>query len=348
MQTYLAFANDQGGVHGRRLQLLVEDDGYQPPRAVAAFRKLVDQDRVFCLVGDVGTATTLAIFPLLEREHVPLVMPAAMTSAFYTPPRHEVFAVDPSYYAQAWIILRYLAEVARAPSPRLVTIYQDDDFGQDGLKGLREAAAHYGFPIVAEEGYRRGAVDFSTQVLNLRKAEPTHVVLFTVTRETAAILQEAARAGWHPGFIGANPAADDKIVELAGPAATGYLALQVLDFRGDTEAARRYREHTARYRPGHPPRTYHAYGYYVAQLLVEGLQRAGRDLSRESLIATLETLDHWSDTIGPPVTYGPGVRGGLSTAAFLARADVASRTMVRCTDWIPYDKQPADLSATGE
>lgn len=337
IQTYLAWVNDQGGVHGRRLELLVEDDGYQPPRTLSAFRKLVDQDQIFCLVGDVGSATTQALFPSIEREGVPLFGPAAFTSSFYTPPRRWVFAFDPSYYVQAWVMLRYLAEGAQVPSPRLGVIYQDDDYGQDGLRGLRDAAAHNGIPIVAAEGYRRGTVDFSTQVLNLRKAQPTHVVLWTVVRETAAILQEAYRADWHPGFIGATPAADDKIVELAGPAAEGYLGVLGLDWRGQTEAAVRYRERTAQYRPDHPPRTYHAYGYTLAQVLAEALQRAGRDLSREGLVTALESLDHWQGTTGPPITYGRGVRGGSSTAAFLARADVASGTMVRATEWIPYE-----------
>ncbi|MBI2503828.1 MAG: ABC transporter substrate-binding protein, partial [Candidatus Latescibacteria bacterium] len=331
---YLDQVNEQGGVYGRKIDLIVEDDGYQPPRTIAAFRKLVDQDRVFCFAGSMGSSTTTATFPFIERERIPLIAPLTFASAMHTPPKQYLFAMDPSYNIQAWIIVKYLLEVEKAQSPRLAVLYQDDDYGQDGLKGLREAAAHYNLPIVAEESYKKGAVDFSTQIFNLRKADPTHVVLWTVYREAAAVLKEARMADWHPQFIGGLPIADDKTLELAGTDAEGLLALQIIDFQSQDELMKQYRELLKKHAPDHRLSLYHAGDFWSAQALVEGLERAGRDLTREKLVEAMESFKGWDGSIGPPLSYGPNLRGGKNTSAFLVRADVANKTFVRATDWI--------------
>lgn len=345
MRLYLSYVNDQGGIHNRRVKLIVEDDGYQPPRSIAAFRKLVDRDQVFCFVANLGSSTNLAVFPFIERERIPLITPACYNSALYTPSRHYVFAMNPSYATQSGIIVRYIVEVEQAESPRLGVIYQDDDYGRDGLAGLREAAAHYGLPIVAEESHRRGAVDLGTQVLNLKKADPTHVVLCTLPRETAAILQEAHRLGWQPRFLGSTPAAVDKTVELAGEAAATFAGVQVADLRGDplSPQVAFYYELTKKEDPGRTHFSYHAFGFGLAQILVEGLRRAGPDLTRDKLVAAMESFDDWTGSVLPPLTYGPGVRGGKRTAAIVSTVDPKRHVLVRATDWIYYER-PGDSS----
>ena len=335
---YLQHINDQGGVHGRKIELLVEDDNYKPPRTISAFRKLVDRDRIFCFIGNMGTATTMATFRFLKRERIPLIGPLAYASAMSTPPKRYVFSTTPPYDIQPWIILKYILEGEKATACRLATLYQDDDAGHDGLKGLRQAAAHYGLPIVAEESYKRGAVDFSTQMLNMKREDPTHVILLSIYRETAAFLREARMADWRPRFIGWIPASDEKIVELAGEAAEGYLAVQIADLWGDGEAIKRYRKLLREFTPDHGPAAYHVAGFSAAQILVEGLVRAGRNLTREKLVEAMESFKGWDKSVGSPITYGPDLRGGKDTAAFLVRADIEQKRMVRATDWISADR----------
>jgi len=339
---YLQHINEQGGVHGRRIELLVEDDGYQPARTVAAFRKLLDRDRVFCFVGNMGSSTTMATLPLVERERVPVVMPLNYNSRMSTPHKRYIFALDPNYPIQSWIMVKYIAEVEKkqgeAESPRLAVIYQDDDYGRDGLQGLRAAAAHYNMPIVSEESYKRGAVDFGSQVLNMKQTNPTHVILWTVYREGAAVMREARQTNWQPQFVGSAPAADDKIVELAGEAADGYLALGIIDFWSAEENFVQYRDLLAKKVPGQSPRAVHAGGFGVTQVLVEGLRRAGRNLTREKLVEALETLKEWDGSLLPPVTYGPGQHGGQNTAAFMMRADLERKAMVRVSEWVHYER----------
>ena len=164
------------------------------------------------------------------------------------------------------------------------------------------------------------------------------MVLLSVYREAAAFLREARQAGWSPRFIGWNPASDDKVVELAGAAAEGYMAVQGIDLWGDGEAVVQYRHLLEEHDPGRRPSFYHAIGYWSAQTLVEGLERTGRDLSREKLVEAMETLSGWDASVGPPLTYGPGARGGWSTAAFITRTDTSLQRMVRVTDWIPFTR----------
>lgn len=332
-EMYFRDVNDRGGVHGRKIELIVEDDGYQPPRTVAAFRKLADVDGILCLLGNIGTATTMAIMPMLEREGIPLFAPNSFSSTLYTPPHRYVFTMPLSYPAQSWVMAQWIANSPGAAEARLGVIYQDDDFGRDGLEGLRDAAAHYGLRIVGEEAHARGAVDFSSTVLNLKRADPTHVILWTLLRETASVLQEAHQLGWKPHFFVNNTAAGNRVVELAPEALSNTNALFVTNWDPSSPEMRPYLELLKQHAPGREPAYYHVAGFTEAQGLVEALERAGRDLTREKFVEAAETFDEWDDNVfGVPMTYGPGLRGGLDIKVYFAKADVDRGRLVRASD----------------
>ena len=337
-ELYFRHVNEQGGVHGREIELIVEDDGYQPPRTVAAFRKLVDVDGIFCLLGNIGTATTMAIMPMLEEEGVPLFGPNSFSSALYTPARRSVFTMPLSYPAQSWVIAQRIAESPDAAEARLGVIYQNDDFGLDGLQGLRDAAAYYGLTIVAEEAHQRGATDFSSTVLNLRSADPTHVIIWTILRETAAVLHEAFQLGWKPQFFGNNTSADDRLVALAGEALSDVEALFVTNWDPSSPSMNLYLELLRTHAPDREVAYYHAAGFSEAQGLVEGLERAGRGLNRDKLVEAAETFDGWDENaFGMPITYGPGVRGGLDIKVFFAKPDIEQGKLVRASEDILFE-----------
>ena len=329
---YFQYANETGGIHGRKLELIVEDDGYQPPRTVAAYRKLIDRDEVFCITLSAGTAPSLALKPIVEREQVPIVPAASWASAIYNPPSRYVFGVDPTYRMQSWIFVEYIADELKAQDAKIGVIFQDDDLGADGLLGLREAAEHYGIPIVAEAGHKRGAIDFGSQVLNVREAGATHVVLWTALRESAAILKEADGLGWSPEFFGWFVVADDRIVEFTGDASRNLHVLNFIDMESDSVQMTTYRELVGKNDPGRRITPYHAAGYGYAQLLAEGLRRAGIDLTREKLVEALETLEGWDDNlIGQPFTYSSGRRGGSASKTFFMKVDLEKGKLVRVT-----------------
>ena len=115
---YLRHVNEQGGVHGRKIKLFVEDDGYQPPRTIAAYRKLLDRDQVFAFMGNLGTATNMALKAMVERDRVPISPALSFSSTLYTPPSRYVFGFDPSYRMTSWILLDYVANTLRATEAR--------------------------------------------------------------------------------------------------------------------------------------------------------------------------------------------------------------------------------------
>ena len=143
---------------------------------------------------------------------------------------------------------------------------------------------------------------------------------------------------WHPRFVGSNVISDDKVVALAGESAADFVALSLLDLSGDGATANPYLELLEKYDPDREIGAYHAGGVYYAQVLIEGLQRAGRDITREKLVEAMESFSGWTTGFGPPVTYGPNLRGGASTAAFLMKADVAQKKLVPATDWIQFER----------
>lgn len=339
MNLYLDHVNEQGGVHGRKIILLHEDDGYQPPRSIAAFRKLHDRDKVFCFSGNFGSSTVMATLPLIKRADVPLVGAGNFNSRVYTPFQKNVFSIGPSYTVQSWMIVEYiLANWKEATPPRIAVIYQDDDLGQDGLSGLHDAVETYGLDLVAEESYKRGAIDFSSQVLNIKKHDPTHVILWTIYRETAAILKKAVQIDLKATFIGGSPASDSKILELAGADAEGYLALAPVDLWSESPSERleKYWTLTKRQVPRRKVTPVHSFGYSIAELLVESLERTGRDLTREKLIQALETINQF-ETTAINYSYGPGIRGGLNSRAIMTKASTEKGRFEAVSDWLSYN-----------
>ena len=186
---------------------------------------------------------------------------------------------------------------------------------------------------MAEEGHKRGAIDFASQVLNVKKSGATHVVLWTVLRESAAILKKAHELDWAPEFLGWYGIADARLVELAGNAAANLHIVNLVDIDSDDPRVRTYLDAVERYDPEHSPGFYHGGGFVIGQAFVEALERAGRDLTREKLIEALETFDHWDQNAwGIPLTYGPGLRGGSAAKTFFSKVDVEKGKLVRVTE----------------
>ncbi len=329
---YFKFINDQGGVNGRKINYIVEDDAYQGPRAVAAAKKLVSKDQVFCIFMILGSLQTNALYPAMEKEGVPVLFPATQTRDMGIPPKKYLFHADTSYTTQSKIAIEYIVEDLKDKKPRIGVLYQDDLPGQDWLRGAHIAAKHYGFELVAEESYKRGAIDFSPQVAKLNSAKADYVTMWTLVREPAAILREAMRLQYKPLWITSTASADPQVLALAKEAAyfgKGFLATGIAHFVlvEDTPKIREYKESIKKFQLGDLNNFYNWYGYGAATTLVEGLKRTGKDLTREGLIKALETFKDYDNGVLSPVTWGPNLRAG-GTSIVMAKAEKGT--------WIPF------------
>jgi len=221
---YFRYINEAGGVHGRKIKMLVEDHQYNPQKAVVAAKKLIEKDQVFCLYQVIGTSPCEAVRPILAETGTPLIAPATQSgtmSDMTRPAGNLIFHTDTGYDKQMVILVDYiLKDNANA---KIGIIYQDDDYGENVLKGASEAEASQGISI-QKEAYQRGATDFAGQVGNMIKGGATHVIIAGVVKEPIIVMKTAAAMGYSPKFFGTSPTMDHRVSLAAGPAGEGFIS----------------------------------------------------------------------------------------------------------------------------
>ena len=321
-RTYFQYINDQGGIHGRKIKYLVEDDGYSPPKAVAAAKKLIDRDKVFCMFLVLGSAQSLAMYPLLERAGVPLVQPATQNSHIANPPKKYLFLADPNYVTQAKLGIEYALNELKMKKPKVGMVYQDDEPGHDYRDGVKETCKHYKLDLVADVPYKRGTADFSSHVAKLKDSGAELIMMWTLVREPAGLLKQAAKVEYKPVWITAGPSTADIVLKLAGDAAFSgkgfYGTLLTYEQRPDYPPAAELYKVWPKYNKDSTPGFYDWYGWGSAKILVEGLKRAGKDLTREGLIKALETFKDYETGVFGPITWTPKKRYGNQQCVIVA------------------------------
>ena len=334
METYFKYVNDSGGINGRKIQLLSEDDGYQPVRTLAAYKKLKERDDVFAFCGNMGTVTTASLVSILEEDKIPLVAPFGLSLSVTVPPKRYLFGIFGNYYDQMETLGQYIVKSLK--KTKISYLYQNDEAGQDGLKGLTAALERDKLSLVQGVPFATGTQDFSAPVLKAKGGDPEVVVLLTVPVNSARIMKEIAKFGWKPLILGHAPIVDEQLVEMAGDAAEGVRAagLTVLH-NSDTEVVKTYRERLAKYFPGTRPTFWSLQAYVAGMVCAEGLKRAGENLTREGLVNALETLKNFETGIVGPITFGPNVRAGNRSVAIM---EVKNRSFVQITGWVSPSK----------
>ena len=330
---YFKYINEQGGVHDRQIEMMVEDHQYNPQKAVAAVKKLIEKDQVFCLYQVIGTSPCEAIRPILAESGIPLVAPATQSGSMSDMSREAaelIFHTDTGYDKQTGILVDYI--LSQDSNAKIGLIYQDDDYGENVLKGAAAAEARTGISI-QREAYQRGATDFAGQVANLMKGGATHVIIAGVVKEPIIVMKTAAAMGYAPQFFGTSPTMDHRVALAAGPAGEGFIASNFAYlWNSDAPTAVLYRELCAKYEvPEAYMGMYHFYGFGTAQVLVEGLKRAGPYPTRNRLVNALETFNKWDGGAFPPITYSQNDHAGTESVV-LVQVKEGKQTVI--TDWI--------------
>lgn len=310
--TYFKYVNDKGGIHGRKIKFLVEDDGYQSPRAVLAARKLITKDNVFCMFQNIGAAAIEAMYPLLEQYKVPLFMIGANDSTLVIPPRKYLFLTSPTLVLQGIMSVKFAVENLQGGNMKPAIIFQDDAPGHQYRDGLRKGFEKYGIKNWPELSYKRGTVDFSSQISVCKQKGITHVFFFASVREPAAMLKEAQRLDYKAYYITSTSSSWNKVLELAGDSVdftNGFYAMNTI---GDpnNKIFEPYREFARKYNLKNPNEILVQGSVASAMIMEEILQRAGRNLTVESAIKAAETLKDYEVGLGAPVTFTPDRRDG--------------------------------------
>jgi ABC-type branched-subunit amino acid transport system substrate-binding protein len=301
---YVKAVNDRGGIHGRKIRTVYYDDGYKPQEAVANTKKLVEQDGVFAVIAPQGTAPVAATLGYLEERRVPLLFP--FQGSPITRGKKYIFSGMTLYDRQSRMMIDYL--VGQRKFKTFATIYQDDEYGKAFLTSFEKDLGRHGLTMAAAESVKRGATDVSAQIAKLRAARPQVTFLVLTPGPGAQALKERQKIGWTDTImVSSGPLTDERYLALAGEAAEGVegLSLWPDPVRSDLPGVRAYREHMQKYFPKNEPNRYSLSGYFAALLFTEGATRAGRDLTREGLIAALEGIRGFESGILPPLSIGP-------------------------------------------
>jgi branched-chain amino acid transport system substrate-binding protein len=290
--------NEVGGIHGRKVRLIVEDSGYDPRRAVLAAHKLVDQDKVFAVLGTLGTAQNVATMPVLFEKNVINFYPMAAAREMFEPAHRLKTAFMPTYFDQTRIAVPRLMKERKASKP--CVLYQDDDFGLEVLRGAEAGAATLKVALVEKASYKRGATDFSSQMARLKAAGCDLVVLGTILRETVASVSEARKIAFSPVFLTSMGAYSAVTPRLGGKAMDGLYATMMAEIPSADASTQQVQHWMARYRTRfkEEPNEYAAYGYHIADSFIRVLQKAGPKLDVDSFVKALETVQIPLDIFG--------------------------------------------------
>jgi len=304
--------NEQGGIHGRKIRLLVEDNGYDPKKAVLAAQKLVNQDKVFLIASHIGTPMNNAAMPVMFEKNVINFMPLSAGREMYDPPHKLKFASVASYYDT---MRMNVARLYKEKNAKLAcTLYQDDDYGLEVVRGAEAGLKDIGVTMGEKTTYKRGATDFSSQVARLKATNCDFLVLGTIIRETIGAIGEARKSGWNPTIVGSQAAFTDLIHKLGGKPMDGFYAVSTVFFPYLDVEQKDLRFWATKYKTkfGDDPSTYATGTYATIDIMARAMQKAGPNLTTDSFIKAMETMGEIpADMFGtPPLSFSPTKRLG--------------------------------------
>ncbi len=289
MQMRVDEINAAGGINGRKIKLLVEDNGYDPKRSVLAAQKLVNSDGVFAILYHAGSAMNIAAMPILFDRNVINFMPASGSRAMFDPPDRLKIAMTSPNFDQIEVGVPFL--IKQKKHTKVCAIYQDDEFGQEHLRGAESGLKKVGLTLTEKVTYKRGSTDFSSQVAKTKQAGCTMVVLGALVRETVGILGEARKNDYNPDFLAGESGYTAQVHELGGAAVEGLYAVHAFNTPYADDASKPMRDFYAAYKAKYNegPQQISMYSYYVMDVFAKAAAKAGPNLTTDAFLNVMET-----------------------------------------------------------
>ena len=302
--------NRRGGIHGRKLKLVSEDDGYEPDKSIAAVKKLIEDEKVFALIGPVGTPTANAAQPVAQAAKVPYIGPFTGAGFLRDPKRDNVVNIRASYAAEAEAWVKHLTEDLKIT--KIAIFYQDDTFGRAGLDGIKTALQKRGMELAAEATFERNTVAVKTALLNLKRAEPEAVTMVGPYKPCAEFIKLARKTDFNPVFVNISFVGANALAKELGPEGKGVVVSQVVPFPWDAslKVVADYQAAIMANDPKAEPGFVSLEGYIVGRLAIAALEKAGPNPTREALLKTIKETGKF-DIGGLIMTFGPDKNQGL-------------------------------------
>ncbi|MCF7794461.1 MAG: ABC transporter substrate-binding protein [Candidatus Cloacimonetes bacterium] len=289
--SYFNRINKSGGIKGRNIKLIAYDDGYEPGRCIENTHKLIDEDKVFCLFGNVGTPTTMAIKPIIVEKHIPLIAPFTGAEPLRNPLVKEIFHYRASYYDEVEKFIKGVVD--KLGMTKISCFYQDDNYGYTVLEGLNKSLIKRGLKLHSWGTYKRNTMDIQAGLDRIIPTEPDAVVMVGTYGSCAKFIIEGKKQDFNPVFMNVSFVGAHQLLDILNDAGQGDAEIitqvvppefsmlpAVVEARNDLNA----------YAPDEELNHVSLEGYLAAKVLVEGLTRSGNNLTRSNFIEQMESI----------------------------------------------------------
>jgi len=321
-------ANRSGGVNGRILELKSRDDGYEPEKTVEATKASLEEDKVFALIGAVGTPTSKAGQPIATGAKVPFIGPFTGAEFLRNPYNRYVVNLRSSYFEETEAWIDHLTKDLGIS--RIAILYQDDAFGLTGLEGVQKAMAKRNISLVASGSFRRNTVAIKSALLDIMKAQPEAVVTVAPYKPVAQFVRVAHQVQLHALFVAISFVGSDSLAKELGSAGTGVIVSQVVPSPWDASlpVIAAYQRAIGETDPNAKPGFVSLEGYLVGRLAVEALKRIKGEMTREALLDAINEAPF--NIGGVTLAYGPAKNQGSNQVYFtILQADGTFKPVTR-------------------
>ncbi|WP_422048331.1 ABC transporter substrate-binding protein [Shimia sp.] len=299
-------ANSAGGVHGRQIRFVVEDNGYQIPRAMQGYNKLLNRDKVFAMLLSLGTPMNTAGFKLLDPKGIPNIGPLSAARQMLQDPIDNKFIAFSSYYDQVQVGVTYLAEEFGAKE--VCSMYIPSDFGKEIAESTADVAETLGLTMAGETTHKPDELDFVGSLTKLKAAECDIVTMALGVRQGITVVGTAKKLGWTDvKFLNTSAGFLEPVAQVPGGVTDGLYAAagwrDLYERAADPVPAKFIADYKAKF--DQPASGFAMLGYSAADTVVRALEAAGADLTHESFLAAMESLDYADELTDVQITYGP-------------------------------------------
>lgn len=321
-------ANRAGGVSRRKLELISLDDGYEPEKTIEATKKIINEDKVFALVGAVGTPTSKAGQPIATAANVPFIGPFTGAEFLRRPYNRYVVNVRASYFQETEAWIEHLTKDLRIS--KIAILYQDDAFGLAGLEGVQRAMAKRNMSLVATGSFKRNTTAIKSALLDIMKNAPEAVVIVAPYQPVAAFIKLAHQVKLDAVFVAISFVGSDSLAEELGKEGAGVIISQVVPFPTDKSlpVVTSYQAALAAMGTNDKPGFVSLEGYIVGRLVADALKRMPAQPTREGFLAAINAAPF--DLGGVTLSYGPANNQGSDQVFFtILQADGTFKPVVR-------------------
>ena len=341
-KNYFQWVNEKGGINGRKIKLIIEDDRYSIPATISAYKKLLLKDQVLAILGPASSAGIFALTSAILKDKMPCVIPPS-SDRVVIPPKRYMFASGPTYEDQIQLIFQYIVRDLKKKNPRIAFVYNDTEHGKLGFKAAEKYKDKYGIDIVSIEIVNPGVLDATSQALNIKRRNPDFILMHLLVDNSIVIMKSAMQMGITGiPFLGTQYTCTEDTVKVAGKAASNYTGIAIYSSWYDKGSAmKEMRKVTLKYNPGtekpYRPKAY-TQGWGDATILAEGIKRARKDIDGEALVDALEAIkDFDMRGLCGSVTFGPDNHKG-SKYVKMYKANVKKGLLTPISDWIKLEK----------